>query len=43
MCEILQIYLFGKLELVREKGFYFWDKPKAAKAFTHLVRDSGIL
>ena len=24
-------------------GFYFWRKPKVAKTFTHLVRDSGIL
>ena len=34
---------FGGLRLVKEKGFYFWQKPKVAKAFTHLVRDSVIL
>ena len=31
------------LSLKRERGLYFWQKPKVAKAFAHLVRDSGIL
>ena len=25
----------------RERGFYFWQKPKVAKTFTHFVRDSA--
>ena len=24
---------------LRERGFYFWQKPKVAKAFTHCVWD----
>ena len=28
-----KIALFGCLELVRDKGFYFWQKPKVAKTF----------
>ena len=31
------------IKLVKEKGLYFWQKPKVAKAFTHCVRDSVIL
>ena len=33
-CEILRNRrIAGCLELVREEGLYFWQKPKVAKAF----------
>ena len=38
-----KITFFGCLKSAREEGFYFWQKPKVAKTFTHFVRDSAIL
>ena len=33
-CEILRnCGIAGGFESLRERGFYFWDKPKVAKAF----------
>ena len=32
-----------KLKSKREGRFYFWQKPKVAKTFTHCVRDFAIL
>ena len=37
---IVESASFGCLKLVRERGFYFWQKPKVAKAFRFCVAES---